>query len=480
MLRTALIATTAFATSAFFAPPPSQGGDLARRINAAPDGIVKMTYASRDGICGDGRTFIADGTTAARGYDVWFMDGVSFSSMSGDIAARCVRSPVTLLVVMRDHRVVDVQPFVGPSSSATERTGTDLGRVAAADASRYLLDLATRGRDEIARDAILAASIADSVRVAQPLAAMARNKSLASSVRETALKWVGRVAAREGDRDALRVARTILDDRDDQLDVRERAVRVIGEEPDGAAYLRSIYARLQETTLRERAIRVIGENGTREDMDWIRTVALDRTERTAIRERAVRMLAEANDAKALRQLYDQLDDPSLRDRVVRVMAEIGDADSKQWLRDLVERKTEATSVRERAIRSLAEMGDIAYLQSAYRSVDDDELRERILRSVAEGGGAETMKWLRDVARDTKERSSLRERAVRSLAESGVATSELVSLYDSVTDHVVRDRLVSLLAERGDRAARDKLRAIAENDPDDDLRRRAVRKLAESR
>ena len=479
MRRTALIVVTGLVSSAFFAPPP-QGGDLARRINAAPDGIVKMTYASRDGICGDGRTFIADGTSAGRGYDVWFMDGVSFSSMGGDIAARCVRSPVTLLVVVRDKQVVDVQPFVGPSSSASERTGTDLGRVAAADASRYLLDLASRGRDDIARDAILAASIADSVRVAQPLAAMARNKSLSSSVRETALKWVGRVAAREGDRDATRVARTILEDRDDQMDVRERAVRVVGEEPDGAAYLRSTYAQLQETTLRERAVRVVGENGTREDMDWIRTVALDRAERTSIRERAVRMLAEANDARTLRQLYDQLDDASLRERIVRVMAEIGDADSKRWLRDLVERKTEATSVRERAIRSLAEMGDVAYLQSAYRSVDDDGLRERILRSVADGGGTETMKWLRDIARDTKERSALRERAVRSLAESGAATAELVSLYDAVTDHVVRDRLVSVLAERGDRAARDKLRAIAENDPDDDLRRRAVRKLAESR
>jgi HEAT repeat protein len=479
MLRTALIVTAALATSAFFAPPP-QGGDLARRINAAPDGIVKMTYPSREGICGDGRTFIAEGPNPTRGFDVWFMDGVSFSGMTNDLGARCVRSPVTLLLVMRDHRVVDVQPFVGPSSSASERNGTDLGRVAVADISRYLLDVATHGRDETARNAILAASIADSVRIAQPLAAMARNKALTSSVRETALKWVGRVAVREGDRDAMRVARTILEDRDDQLDVRERAIRVVGEEADGAAYLRSSYARLQEATLRERAIRVVGENGTRADMDWIRGVALDRTERTSIRERAVRVLAESNDARALRQLYDQLDDASLRERVVRVMADIGDNDSKRWLRELVERKTETTAVRERAIRSLAELGDVAYLKSAYHTVDDDGLRERILRSVAESGGAETTKWLSDIVRDSKERSSLRERAVRSLAESGATTPELVSLYDAVTDHVVRDRLVSILAERGDRAARDKLRAIAENDPDDDLRRRAVRKLAESR
>jgi HEAT repeat protein len=477
MNRSVLVPAATLVCSAIFARPP-QGGDLARRVAAAPDGIVKLTYASRDGICGDGRTFIADQQNGARGIDVWFMNGMSMSGLNGDIAARCARGPVRLLLVVRDHRVVDVQPFVGPPSPASERPGTDLGTVPVADASRYLLDLAARGREETASDAILAASIADSVRVAQPLAAMARNKALPSSVRESALKWVGRVADREGDRDAIRVARTILEDRDDQLDVRERAVRVIGEEQDGSAYLRSQYAGLQETALRERAVRVIGENGTKSDMDWIRSVALDRGERTSIRERAVRMLAEANDARALRELYGQLDDAALRERVVRVMAEVGDGESRRWLRELVERTSESASVRERAIRSLAELGDLAYLQSAYRSVEDDGLRERILRSVAEGGGSGTMKWLRDIVRDTKERSSLRERAVRSMAESGAPTSELVSVYDAVTDRVVRDRLVSVLAERGDREARAKLRAIAENDPDEDMRRRAVRKLAE--
>ena len=199
-----------------------------------------------------------------------------------------------------------------------------------------------------------------------------------------------------------------------------------------------------------------------------------------IRERAVRVIGEASNARALRELYDQLDDPTLRERVLRSMAEVGDSESRTWLRGIVERKTETTALRERAIRSLAEMGDMDYLRTAYRSLDDDGLRERILRSVAEGGGSETTAWLRDIARDSREHSGLRERAVRLLAESGAATSELISLYDAVPDRVVRERLVTLLAERGDRAARDKLRTIASDDPDEDLRRRAVRKLAESR
>lgn len=416
MIRTGLTIGAATIAAAIFAPPPFQGSDLARRVSAAPDGLVKMTYASRDGICGDGRSFIADAASSSREYDVWFAGGMSVTGSMGDLRARCEHGPVRLMLVVRDHRVIDVQPFVGPSSAATERPGTDLGSVSAPVASRYLLDLAAHGRPDDARNAILAASVADSVRVSPLLAAMARDKSLAGEARESALSWLGRVAPREGDRDALRVARTIAGDRDDQTDVRERAIRVIGEDDDGATYLRTLYSGLDEPTLRERVVRVIGERGTKADMDWVRDVALDRSQRTSVRERAVRVFGEASDSRALRELYVRLDEPALRERVIRAVAEIGDRESRQWLRDIVERPTEP--------------------------------------------------------------SELRDRAVRSLAEAGVTTEELVSLYDSVSDRAVRDRLVNVLAERGDRTAREKLRSIATDDPDEDLRRRATRKLTD--
>lgn len=490
MLRTGLFIAGAYLTTAIFAPPPFhsrlfrsihfQGSDLGRRVTSAPDGLVKMTYAARDGICGDGRSFIADASSTTRGYDVWFADGMSMSGSMSDLGARCIHGPVRLLLVVRDRRVVDVQPFVGPSSPATERAGTELGTVATADVSRYLLDLAANGREETARNAILAASVADSVKIASRLADMARNKSLNSSVRESALKWVGRVGTREGDRNAMGVARTIAEDRQDQTDIRERAIRVIGEYDGDVAYLKSLYPRLDEPTLRERVVRVVGENGTKTDLDWIRTIALDSKERTSIRERAVRVLGEGSDSRSLRELYDKLDDPSLRERVIRTMADVGDSESRRWLREIVERKTESTSLRERAIRSLVEQGDVAYLRSVYPKLDEESLQERIIRSVAEAGGSETTAWLKGIVRDPKESSGLRERAVRSLAESGAPTAELISLYDAVTDRSVRDRLVSILAERGDKAARDKLKSIATGDPDEDLRRRATRKLAESK
>jgi HEAT repeat protein len=478
MTRIGITSALVTVSALFFVPPTVQQGDLARRITSAPDGLVKMRYAARPGICGDGRTFIADNATGSRGYDVWFAEGMNFTNASGDFASKCAEGPVRLMLVVRDHRVIAVQPFVGPSSPATERAGTDLGVVSTADISRYLLDFATTGREDESRNAMLAASIADSVRIAGRLATMARNKSLVTSVREGALKWVGRVGRRENDTDAIRVARIIAEDKDDDVTVRERAFRVIGEDENDAAFLRALYPRLDEATLRERVVRVVAENGTRSDMDWIRGIATNKSERLSIRERAVRMLAEAGDSRSLRQLYDQLEEPSLRERVIRVMADVGDGEGKRWLREIVERTSESSAVRERAIRSLADAGEISYLESAYKSLNDDGLRERVIRSVADAGGSDAMAWLRAIVRDTREQSSLRERAVRSMADAGAPTSELVSLYDSVADRVVRDRLVNLLADRGDKTAREKLRSISTDDPDEDLRRRATRKLTE--
>ncbi len=478
MTRISVLLVSAALATVFLPPPQGQGTELARRVASAGDGLVKMTYAPREGICGDGRSFIADATSRPGGFEMWFRDGMSLSGTMNDLQSRCERGPVRLLLVVRDRRVVDVQPFVGPSSAATERSGTDLGTVATAEVSRYLLDLAARASDGIARNAILAASIADSVRIAGQLASIARTTALGDGARGAALRWLVRAADREGDREAPRVLRSIIEDENDRPEVRDRAVRVIGESDDGPAYLRTVYGRLSDQSLRERVVRVIGERGSSADVEWVRSVALDRNERAGIRERAVRVLGETSDSRALRDLYDRLDEAALRERVIRLMADIGDADGRRWLRDIVERRSESASLRERAIRSLAEMGDVAYLRSAYRSVDDEGLRERIIRSVAEAGGNETVEWLRAIVRDTTERSSVRDRAVRLLAESGAATSDLVSLYDTVTDGEVRDRLVNLLAERGDRAARDKLRTIATDDPDEDRRRRALRKLAE--
>ncbi len=60
--------------------------------------------------------------------------------------------------------------------------------------------------------------------------------------------------------------------------------------------------------------------------------------------------------------------------------------------------------------------------------------------------------------------------------SGIRSAELVRLYDTITDRHPRDRLIRMMADRGDAVSRDKLARIAAGDPNADLRERARRKL----
>jgi hypothetical protein len=245
---------------------------------------------------------------------------------------------------------------------------------------------------------------------------MARTRSLPSYVREAALRWTTRAAEREGDRAAMEEVRAIASDEDDATAVRERAIRSLNGRAD-ESFLRQLYGKTSIRTLQERIIRTVGEGGSSESRNWLRTVAESSRDAAELRERAVRVLAE------------------------------------EW-------------------------GDYAFLRELYSHGGDIAPRERIIRVLGEGGRADDMRWLRGIASKSDEPTALRERALRVLTETGLPTRELAALYDSVGVRSLRERTINLLAERGDKTAIDKLNAIARDDDDSDLRRRALRKLLE--
>jgi hypothetical protein len=457
---------------------------LAGRVLAVDDGVVAVTFSARDGLCGDGRTYVGDlsSSTAFRTY--YFDGGISVESIprNDDLRARCVEGPVRVFITVRDGRITLVRPFVGPVERNPVRPTRDLGRVSAPGAADAFVDLARRSSSEdAARRLVLSATLADSARIAAALSAMARDRSLPGERREIALRWVLDAGERERDATAQQTVRRIAQDGSDILSVRERAIRVLGESQssDADAFLRGLYTRLDDRTLKERVIRVLGESKTDANTQWVVQVARNESEETELRERAIRVLGEeGGHLRMLREMFPRLREEALRDRVVRMNGENGDGESRRWLRTVIEDANETTSVRERAIRSLAELGDVAYLRASFPRIREGDLRERIIRSVGESGGAEGVRWLRAIALAEREHVDLRDRAIRVLADGGLATAELVRLYDAIDESAIRERLVSILADRGDRDARAKLSSIARNDPSEDIRRRALRKLAE--
>lgn len=460
---------------------------VAERVASVRAGAVRMRFDSRPGVCGDGRSLIGERYQSANGYTIYTMDGSIITNMDpsgrgdSDFSRKCLAGPVLVEMSLRDGRVTELRPAVGPDVEDRGGRGTDLGRVSGAEAARFLLGVAREGDEQLTRNAMLAASLAADAGIAPDLVDIARDKSLRVPLRESALRWIGRVQEREPDHDADAVVRRIAGDETDVLAVRERAIRTIRHDAEGDRFLRDLYGRLSEVTLKERVIRVLAESDARSNVDFLRAVATDDREQVTLRERAIRVLGdELRRRDELRALYPRLREVALKERVIRVVGENGDAEAARWLRGIAEDPRETLALRERAIRVLGELGETDYLRSVYRRVEHTALKERILRLAGEAGGEPNTGFLRQVALDDQEGAGLRERALRSASEASVPTGELVRLYDELADRPLRERLVRIFAERGDRESIDKLIAIARSDRDVEMRRAAIRRLAESR
>jgi hypothetical protein len=188
---------------------------IASRIDAVHAGRVRMTFAAREGVCGDGMSWFRTRNGSVTGS----FNGNFNGTIGGgrDVEPTCERGPVRLVVVRDSGRTLDVRTYVGGRWKAD--TGiTDLGNVSAVDAGRWLLDMAETGPARPARSAITAATIADSLEPSATLLRIAKNESRPSDVRSSALNWLGDVvgdkvsstldsiAYEPGDRDVRRQA----------------------------------------------------------------------------------------------------------------------------------------------------------------------------------------------------------------------------------------------------------------------------------
>ena len=450
---------------------------LAGRIAGLRDGSATFTYAARPDVCGDGRTIILR-SLEPQGETIIFSDDGDVISTTGTTQLPvCETGPVRLRFVIQDHRVGAIWPSVGRGAP---RADVDLGVVSTADATDWLLGVARSASEQTAARALLAAALADSVRISTRILAIARDRSVAPLNREAALRWATRVAPRESNDTIAQGVRAIAADDGDVPDVRERAIRVTIR-PDDDAFLRQLYGRLTLTQLKERIIRELGEEEAPSTVnaDWIMRVARDERENVDLRDRAIRVIGEdMHDVDRLRAIYPSLSNAALKDRVVRTAAEDGSTASLQWVQSVAENANEPTDVRDRALRGLGDQGQTAYLRRVYPRLGNADLKDRVLRALGDAGGAENLGFVRQVALAPDEHPDLRNRALRVLDESGIRSEELARLYDSIADRELRDRLIQLMAERDDAVSRDKLGKIASSDPDADLRERARRKLAE--
>jgi hypothetical protein len=114
----------------------ASGQGIGDRIAAARDGTVRLAYAVKDGICGDGETFIRDRSRGENNYiGEW-------SGKRGWRERPCEPGPARVAITKLGGSVTRIKVFVGGDWSNDGTDITDLGTVSATVAARALVALA--------------------------------------------------------------------------------------------------------------------------------------------------------------------------------------------------------------------------------------------------------------------------------------------------------------------------------------------------
>jgi hypothetical protein len=83
------------------------------------------------------------------------------------------------------------------------------------------------------------------------------------------------------------------------------------------------------------------------------------------------------------------------------------------------------------------------------------------------------RWLLALVQDTANSIDVRGHALWTAGQAGIPGSDLVALYDRLTDAEMKEKLIWVMSESKDRAATDKLVEIAQRDRDQEMRKKAL-------
>ncbi|MFL5579303.1 MAG: HEAT repeat domain-containing protein [Gemmatimonadaceae bacterium] len=216
---------------------------LLDRVSRAPDGVVRMSYAARAGVCGNG-TWIVTRPRA----DEWEND--------------CDAGPVRLSLTVRGGRVQSLRTYVGgrwrDGASPDGGAVTDLGTVGAPAAAEMLVALAQRDDTPVADRALGAAALADSATIWPALLRIAKDANSPTRLRRIAVHQLGQAAGESisGELGAL------ADRADEDLRVREAALYALSQRPrgEGIPALIRIARQSPEPQLRKRAVYALAQS----------------------------------------------------------------------------------------------------------------------------------------------------------------------------------------------------------------------------
>jgi len=233
----------------------ASGQALTDRILAVREGTVRLSYEVREGICGDGESFIRDNS---RGEDniTTFDDGnVRWSGKSWR-SRPCIPGPARVAITKSDGEVTRLRLYVGGEWPGGSGNITDLGLISAPVAAKALVSLANRAYN--ADKAIYGALIADSAVVWPELLALAKDSRARTATRKNAVFWLSQAAGDE----ATKGLSELAEDDDENREVRDQAVFALSQLPhdEGVPILIRIAKSNRDPKIRRKALFWLGQS----------------------------------------------------------------------------------------------------------------------------------------------------------------------------------------------------------------------------
>ncbi|MEP6689516.1 MAG: hypothetical protein ABJD07_00090 [Gemmatimonadaceae bacterium] len=366
------------------------------RILSAPDGVVRLTYATHAGVCGDAKN------TVAMGHVLYIYPSMeSYGRWSG---VQCVPGPARIELTMSGHQLSAARTRVGGSWGAASSGDvvTDLGTVPANEAAQAMLALA--GRAELprtARETMLAAAIADSATVAPGFLRLARDGDRPRDTRRRAVFWYGVTGGPAAVPNLAAMAKAGDADRS----LREAAVSALAQMPDGAGVttLIEIANGADDVSLRGKAAFWLGQADDPRARKALHTMIEADATPEKVKSEAIFALSQgdptSDDVAFLESSYKRFTSETLKDRVFFSLSQTHDDKAMRWLLSVGADERETVKARNQALFWAGQSGvPLADLARTYDATTEPKVKDHLIFVLSQRSESAAVDKLMAIAR----------------------------------------------------------------------------------
>lgn len=299
-------------------PHRTEAQSIASRVSQVRDGKVRMSFASRDDICGWN-----NGISTSSKYDrthersTWYGgDRVTDVQYDDD----CSAGPVRVVLSLRDGKITRIRSYVGGRWRLND--ATDLGTVSARDAVDYLVSVANRDDGKASGEAIFPVTLADSIDMTSRLAGIAENESRSDDLRGQAIFWIGQSRTeKSGD------------------------------------YLRQLFRKTRDEDVRDKIIFSISQQNDDESQKWLVDLASNTNESIELRKKALFWAGQTGTPfSQLSAMYGRMREQEMKDQMIFVFSQRREPAALEKLMDIAKNDPDR-EVRRKALFWLGQSKD---------------------------------------------------------------------------------------------------------------------------